>query len=231
MPRQLPRWMRKEAEREKRMKHRSYPQSLNGNNLFLDAEDAWTEVDGFNVASCAGTPCVDCGGHCYAHQGDLVVETHGACRGNGQRNPSPMAIGVHFGQGYGQISQLLPKSKYRKRTNQKAALLATIRALKEVLNMADPGDFPMGKIESTTVKTNSQYVVKGITEYIHNWHQNGFLNARGRHVVNQHYFRMLEALVVDLNQRDIVVLFWHVPLEYNSMAHSFANRALDLAGY
>jgi ribonuclease HI len=68
-------------------------------------------------------------------------------------------------------------------TNQRTELLAAILALEEL----EEG-------EAALVVSDSQYVVKGITDWIHNWIPRGWRNANGKDVANRDLWERLHAL-------------------------------------
>lgn len=112
-------------------------------------------------------------------------------------------------------------------TNQKAELMAgyagltqAIRTKKEVLT----------ELAWVVFKSDSEYLVKGMTSWIMKWKKNGFRTSTGAKVVNKEYFELLERLVVELNGLGVEVRFWHVPREYNQEADALANKALDCEG-
>ena len=69
-------------------------------------------------------------------------------------------------------------------TNNRMELLAVIRAL-EALTRKTP----------VRVTTDSQYVKKGITEWIHNWKRNGWKTAARKPVKNSDLWQQLDQLV------------------------------------
>ena len=68
-------------------------------------------------------------------------------------------------------------------TNQRMELMAAIKALEFL---------PEGR--PLTIHSDSQYVVRGITEWITNWKRNGWRNAQGKPVANQELWKCLDAL-------------------------------------
>ncbi len=105
-----------------------------------------------------------------------VIEafTDGACSGN----PGPGGWGV-----------LLKSGKHRKElcggekqtTNQRMELQAAIEALRA-----------LKKPSHITIYSDSKYVIKGITEWIHGWKKNGWKNASKKPVANDDLWRALD---------------------------------------
>jgi ribonuclease HI len=96
----------------------------------------------------------------------LEIFTDGACKGN----PGPGGWGavIRYGKHEKEISGGDPDT-----TNNRMELSATIQALKIL-------------IEPCKVKlhTDSQYVIDGITKWIHGWQRNGWKNASKQPVSN-----------------------------------------------
>ena len=142
------------------------------------------------------------------------VYTDGACRGN----PGPGGWGA-----------LLISGEHRKElsgsedhtTNNRMELLAAIRALEALKN---PGTI-------ARVYTDSQYVIKGMSEWVASWKKRGWKTADKKPVKNQDLWERLDALA---EQHD---LEWHwvrghSGVEGNERVDQLANEAIDamLAG-
>lgn len=138
-----------------------------------------------------------------------------------------MGIGVDFGRNDFDVSVVYTGGPS---TNQKAEILAAIHALEMVEGLVDSG-FHSERIESVTIKTDSQYVVHTMTDWIKQWRSNGYHSWNGQPVANKLLFRRLDDCVFALNDKDVVVIFCHVPRECNRKADFLANLALDYGGY
>lgn len=77
-------------------------------------------------------------------------------------------------------------------TNNIMELTACIEALKHT----SPG-------ETIEITSDSQYVVKGITEWISNWKRKGWQTSSKKPVLNQEYWKELDRLCRDRN------VTWH----------------------
>ena len=136
------------------------------------------------------------------------IFTDGACRGN----PGP--------GGWGAVMRFKGKEKQLyggepDTTNNRMELKAVIMALEELTRPA-----------MVRVTTDSQYVKKGITEWIHNWKRNGWRTAARKPVKNSDLWRELDELVV---QHD-VAWDWvkgHSGHPENELADALANRGID----
>lgn len=111
--------------------------------------------------------------------GDFVdAFTDGACLGN----PGPGGWGVIL-RWQGQEKELSGGEKLT--TNNRMEMMAAIEALKA-----------LSRASEVRLYTDSQYVKKGITEWIHGWKKNGWRTSGKEPVKNADLWRELDALVV-----------------------------------
>ncbi len=114
----------------------------------------------------------------YEEEHGLMIEiyTDGACSGN----PGPGGWGVllRIGQAETELCGGEPAT-----TNNRMELLAVIEALQ---SLAEPVE--------ARVYTDSQYVQKGISEWIHNWKKRGWKTSTKEPVKNEDLWRRLDAL-------------------------------------
>ncbi|MCI3205349.1 MULTISPECIES: ribonuclease HI [Pandoraea] len=138
----------------------------------------------------------------------VEIYTDGACKGN----PGPGGWGA-----------LLVAGKHRKEmfggepntTNNRMELLAVIRAL-EALN----------KPCHVVLHTDSQYVQKGISEWIHGWKARGWKTAAKEPVKNADLWQTLDAV----SQQHDIDWRWvkgHAGHEGNEAADQLANRGVE----
>ncbi|MCP9447483.1 MAG: ribonuclease HI [Nitrospira sp.] len=108
----------------------------------------------------------------------IEVYTDGACSGN----PGPGGWGavVRQGKTYLELNGGEPAT-----TNNRMELLAVIEALQVVPERV-----------SLRVYTDSRYVQKGISEWIHEWKRRGWKTADNKPVKNEDLWRQLDSLVV-----------------------------------
>jgi ribonuclease HI len=108
--------------------------------------------------------------------GDVVVYTDGACKGN----PGPggwgawLRWGDHEKELFGGEAQT---------TNNRMELTAVIEALSALKRRC-----------RVTIHTDSEYVRKGITEWIHAWKSRGWLTADKKPVKNADLWQRLDEL-------------------------------------
>jgi len=138
----------------------------------------------------------------------VEIYTDGACKGN----PGPGGWGA-----------LLIAGKHRKEmfggehntTNNRMELLAVIRAL-DALN----------KPCQVVLHTDSQYVQKGISEWIHGWKARGWKTAAKEPVKNADLWQELDAV----SQKHDIDWRWvkgHAGHDGNEAADQLANRGVE----
>jgi len=104
----------------------------------------------------------------------IEIFTDGACRGN----PGPGGWGVLL-RYQGQEKEL--KGGERETTNNRMELMAAIQGLES-----------LKKAGVVTLTTDSQYVRKGISEWIHNWKKRNWMTAARKPVKNADLWQRLE---------------------------------------
>lgn len=138
----------------------------------------------------------------------VVIHTDGACRGN----PGP--------GGWGALLAYKGSTKEihggdRETTNNRMELMAAIQAL-EALNQ------PCYVI----LKTDSKYVLQGITEWMDNWKKRGWKTASRHPVKNEDLWRILDAAI----QRHDITWQWvkgHNGDKGNERADALANIGIE----
>ena len=107
----------------------------------------------------------------------VTIFTDGAC----SFNPGPGGWAARLLYGDGRVEELggfVPET-----TNNRMELQAAIEGLR-----AAPADVPI------TLVTDSEYLRKGITEWIHGWKRRGWRTAAKKPVLNQDLWRTLDQL-------------------------------------
>lgn len=140
----------------------------------------------------------------------VEIWTDGACKGN----PGLGGWGVLLRQGrhekvlYGGEAET---------TNNRMELMAVIQALRALKRRCD-----------VVVHTDSQYVLKGMSEWITNWKRRGWLTADKKPVKNADLWRELDAL----GEQHTLTWQWvrgHTGDPGNERADELANMGVDLA--
>ncbi len=138
----------------------------------------------------------------------IEIFTDGACRGN----PGP--------GGWGAILRCGDREKElygseRETTNNRMELMAAIAALEALTRPCD-----------VIVTTDSQYVRKGLTEWLSQWKRRGWKTADKKPVKNQDLWMRLE----EATHRHTIRWLWikgHSGHEENERADGLANRAIE----
>ena len=129
----------------------------------------------------------------------VVIYTDGACSGN----PGPGGWGaiLMFGEKTKEICGGEPAT-----TNNRMELMAAIQALETLTRPC-----------TVELHTDSQYVMKGISEWIHSWKRRGWRTADNKPVKNEDLWRRLD----EARQRHDVQWQWvkgHAGHEHNERA-------------
>lgn len=120
------------------------------------------------------------------HSADaLVVFTDGACKGNGSANARAGYAAVFPNHPHLNISEPL---RGETRTNNRAEYTACIRAL-EQCEVEDPS---LGK--TVYMYTDSQLLMKTVTQWIASWKKNGWKKADGGPILNMDLIVQLDRL-------------------------------------
>lgn len=139
----------------------------------------------------------------------IEVFTDGACKGN----PGPggwgawLRAGRHEKELFGGESQT---------TNNRMEMTAVIRALEAIK-----------RTSKVVIYTDSVYVQKGMTEWIHGWKQRGWKTSDKKPVKNDDLWKRLDALVQS-HQVQWVWVKGHAGHEGNERADALANRGAAL---
>jgi ribonuclease HI len=139
------------------------------------------------------------------------IYSDGACKGN---------------PGRGGWGALLVAGEHRKEicggeadtTNNRMEMTAVIRALESLKRPSD-----------VAVHTDSQYVQKGISEWLPGWKRRNWRTAQGKPVKNQDLWQQLDALA----QRHRIEWHWvrgHAGHPENERADALANQGVLQAG-
>jgi len=139
---------------------------------------------------------------------EVTIYTDGACRGN----PGPGGWGALLM--FGEREKALTGGELLT-TNNRMELMAAIQALEALTRPC--------RVE---LHTDSQYVRKGVTEWIHGWKKRGWLTADKKPVKNEDLWRRLDAA----RERHTVDWRWvkgHSGHPENERVDGLANRGLD----
>ena len=143
--------------------------------------------------------------------GKAIVEIYadGACKGN----PGPGGWGVLLRSGAREKEMFGGEAQT---TNNRMELMAVIEGL-----------LSLKERSRVRVYTDSQYVQKGISEWIHNWKRRGWLTADKKPVKNVDLWKKLDE-AAGVHQ---VEWFWvkgHAGHPENERADALANRGIEV---
>lgn len=174
----------------------------------------------FHIQICLRTPNLTVNNN--ADSRTFTVD--GGCRGNG--NPGSIAAAAAvFKLKWGRqkiFVQDLPSEP--RPTNQRAELTAIILALQRAIERYNGlRTNPRFKL---TIYSDSQYSVNCMTKWLPKWLANGWMNAKGKEVVNRDLIEEAIDLEARLNRAGRVKYVW-VPRAQNAEADRAANEAMD----
>ncbi|KGO77474.1 hypothetical protein PITC_037820 [Penicillium italicum] len=172
--------------------------------------------------------CLDCKQY-EGHEDSLVIAIHGECLT--EKNRKRSAIGVFYGRGNaGNISWPIPGKDDHSHTTQIAELTACLRALRNATSIIDKRRNMMRKgkvlmpLNTFVIKTDSEYLVRSLTEWLPKWKKNGWKTCKGVPVANADMFKLAETGII-MVEMVVQVKFWLVPKENNLEATCLAKMA------
>ncbi|KUJ15261.1 ribonuclease H-like protein [Mollisia scopiformis] len=163
---------------------------------------------------------------------DILISTDGACLNNGQANPTagcafvfrPATLGnqpVKYGTFSLRLEDCGPKGDSQAQTSNRAELRAVIAALQFRIWVGEGW-------KRLIIATDSEYVVKGATEWIQGWQRKGWVTAKKEPVKNKDLWELLLKEVRKHAAKGLEILFWAIPREQNSEADKAAKDAASL---
>jgi len=138
----------------------------------------------------------------------VIIHTDGACRGN----PGPGGWGVLL-EYKGNVKEIYGGDT--ETTNNRMELMAAIQSLEALTKPC-----------AVILKTDSKYVLQGITEWMDNWKKRGWKTAARHPVKNEDLWRRLDAAI----QRHEITWQWvkgHNGDQGNERADVLANIGID----
>jgi ribonuclease HI len=142
-------------------------------------------------------------------EGVVEIYSDGACRGN----PGPGGWGVLLKSG--EVEKELYGGEANT-TNNRMELMAAIRALEA-----------LKRPSQVKLYTDSIYVMKGITAWIHSWKQKGWRTADKKPVKNVDLWRKLDALAA-MHDIEWHWVKGHAGHPENERADQLANKGIPL---
>ncbi|KAL8787636.1 MAG: hypothetical protein Q9195_007682 [Heterodermia aff. obscurata] len=169
-----------------------------------------------------------------------LIFTDGACRLNGQADATA-GIGIAIGGTEPRHLSLAIDDELdpgQKRTSQRAELLAALTGVgylitehknsrgdekKEATKKKHRGS--QDKKSTWIIATDSEYVVKGMTEWFPAWKANNYHTNRNTKPSNLDLFMRLDAGISKLEKKGVEIGFFHVLRQYNTIADRLAKKA------
>lgn len=166
------------------------------------------------------------------HDDALLLAIHGACIT--RNNVTRSSFGLYYGaNNFKNISHAITGKAH---TNQVAVLTACLRALRNATSIMDERlklsrmGISVMPLRTFIIKTDSEYLVRGITEWLPKWKKAGWKTCKGVTVANANLFKLVEAGITVL-ERIVEVKLWLVPKENNKEAEFLAKAALMHGGH
>ncbi|KAL1683416.1 ribonuclease H-like domain-containing protein [Schizophyllum commune] len=199
------------------------------------------------IQVCEG--CLQYSARCCAHNYEdrachhyRLIFTDGACSGNGRDGsaagefiPQTMSsIGVVLGQrgpGIDSFSLAITEAMDpgQRRTSQRAELLAAIEGVRRS-TVGDVHVYYGNAPKARIIVSDSEYVVRGMTEWLPQWKRNGFRTALGATPANLDLFLLLDREIEQLEAgNNFKFGFWHIPRHLNYEADRLAKAGAAAA--
>ena len=166
---------------------------------------------------------------------EVLVFTDGCCLNNGKDNPRAGFSVVYRPEGgpavlnglqlLGSIKSRLerkgPDGTVAPQTSNRAELQAAIAALQFRIWTGEG-------FSRFVIATDSEYVVKGATEWVRGWKKNNWRTRRGTPAKNKDLWELLLKELDKWSEKGMLILFWHIPREQNTLADRLAKEAAEL---
>ncbi|KAI5892371.1 ribonuclease H-like protein [Schizophyllum commune H4-8] len=199
------------------------------------------------IQVCEG--CLQYSARCCTHNHEdrachhyRLIFTDGACSGNGWEGSAAgdfilqmmSSIGVVLGQrgpGIDSFSLAITEAMDpgQRRTSQRAELLAAIEGVRRSA-VGDVHPFYGNAPQARIIVSDSEYVVRGMTEWLPQWKRNGFRTAIGGTPANLDLFLLLDRKIEQSEAgNNFKFGFWHVPRHLNHEADRLAKAGAAAA--
>jgi ribonuclease HI len=156
---------------------------------------------------------------------EIIVYTDGSCKGNPGKGGWAFMIMIN------EKVVVTQSDNDVFTTNNRMEMTAVIEALKYLEKRTDTSTQTNPIYPETTLikmKVDSQYVIKGITTWIHGWKKNNWKNSKKEDVLNRDLWEALDASTVPFPNIEWVWVKGHADDKYNilvdNLACSAANR-------
>ena len=151
----------------------------------------------------------------------IHIYTDGSCRGN--PGPGGWAYIIYTQTSKGELVLAEDSGASKDTTNNRMELMAVISALKSIKTIK-------AVLDIITIYTDSQYVQKGIEEWVHKWKKNGWKTSGKKPVKNHELWEELDSLCINFSSRNIKITWsWvkgHFGDKYNEHCDKLAKKAI-----
>lgn len=187
------------------------------------------KVGNWTYLACPDSPviCEDCKNH-PGHVDCIVVAIDSVHPGNPQTSKK-ISVGVFYG--HENAHNFASTFEEEHPTAQVASLKACSAALSRTLMLqmmwksekaADMnGKKKSWPLHTIVIKSDSEYLVKGITDWLPKWKSNGWKGCKGQAVANETTWRLIDSMIEEIESKTKVE-FWLVGKELNERAHALA---------
>lgn len=160
-----------------------------------------------------------------------LIYTDGACLDNGNEGSRggcafvfhpPME--TRAGSASMALEERGPTGEKYPHTSNRAEIRAVIAALRYRVWTGEG-------FRSLVIATDSEYVVDGITVWIHNWLSRGWRTSNGQPVKNKDLWLVLLGEVERWSDAGLKVMFWHIPRKFNTRADYLAKEEAASKSY
>ncbi|KAJ5743966.1 hypothetical protein N7533_008836 [Penicillium manginii] len=192
------------------------------------------KVGNWTYLACPDSPviCEDCKNH-PGHV-DCIVVAIDSIHPNIPQVNKKISIAVFYG--HENLHNFASTFEEEHPTAQVASLKACSAALARTLMLqmmwksekaADiNGKKKSWPLHTLVIKSDSEYLVKGVTEWLPKWKSNGWKNCKGQAVANESTWRLIDSMIEELGNKTTVE-FWLVNKEMNEKAHALAVFAAE----
>jgi ribonuclease HI len=142
----------------------------------------------------------------------IEIWTDGGCQGN----PGPGAWAFVLRSAQGSVEQAGFDAQT---TNNRMELTAVLEALSGLSKRPGWRELPI------IVSTDSQYVQKGITQWVHSWSRNGWKTSAKKPVKNKDLWSALWELSRDVPIQWVWIM-GHAGIEMNEICHTLVEQAI-----
>ncbi|KAI8628489.1 ribonuclease H-like protein [Xylariaceae sp. FL1651] len=162
----------------------------------------------------------------FTHRQDptkILIFIDGACLDNGTPN-AKASWAFYFGPEpeartcSGRLESKGPFGDVCEQTSNRGELRAALAALR-ARQWSDDG------YRTVVIASDSEYLVKGATEWVKKWTKNGWKTPGGKNVANRDLWELLLGDAERYQELGLAIQFWWIMREWNEVADAAAKKA------